>query len=120
MKRKPGELKEAWQRFCKLSQTEKELYIEDRWISTVAGRTLSYGNICMILHQNPKATIVGGRNQWKEVGRTIRDTEKTNGLLIWIPYYKKVSDDEESKLKFKTAFVYDIEQTERKDNEDQV
>ena len=61
-------------------------------------------------------TIVGGFQQWKKVGKIVRNGE--HGFLILVPSEQKdeneidnyIADDED--IKFYSATVFDISQTE--------
>lgn len=50
---------------------------------TIEGRSLSAGNACLIAFQDPNATILGGFQQWRQHGRTVRKGE--HGIMIWAP-----------------------------------
>jgi len=50
---------------------------------TVEGRRLSIHNACLLACQRPDATLVGGFNQWRTHGRSVRKGE--HGLMIWAP-----------------------------------
>src|SRR5204863_5028752 len=50
---------------------------------TVEGHRLSVHNACLLACQAPDVTLVGGFNQWRAHGRTVRKGE--HGLMIWAP-----------------------------------
>jgi antirestriction protein ArdC len=74
------------------------------------------------------ATVVGGFQQWKRMGRMVRKGEK--GLAIWFPRMRAAADDggerrlvagvsdgedddgEKMEMKFMLGTVFDISQTE--------
>jgi antirestriction protein ArdC len=84
-------------------------------VPTVEGRALSVFNSCLILNQNPEASMVGGFNQWITAGRVVRKGE--TGLMIFCPSKGKQSeapeagDLAEDKVRFFMGTVFDITQT---------
>lgn len=54
---------------------------------TIEGRSLSAGNACLIALQDPNATILGGFQQWRQHGRTVRKGE--HGIMIWAPTQRR-------------------------------
>jgi len=52
-------------------------------IVTCEGRALSVHNQCMIAFQSPFATVIGGFQQWRRIGRQVRKGE--HGFVIWAP-----------------------------------
>lgn len=83
-------------------------------VPTCEGRALSPFNSCLILHQNPETSLVGGFQQWRKVGRAVRKGE--HGMMIWFPSDKKKTDEptgnEEDETKFLMGTVFDISQTD--------
>lgn len=89
-------------------------------IVTCEGRVLSHFNTCLILSQTEgKASMVGGFNQWKDKGRSVKKGE--HGLMIWIPSIRKGEQGSESpttgdvdkvEMRFTMGTVFDITQTE--------
>jgi hypothetical protein len=79
-------------------------------LTTVETRQLSPFNQCLVLFQNPGATVVGGFRQWLKHGRAVRKGE--HGMSIWVPVGHK---NEEGELDEKTGFVagtvFDVSQT---------
>jgi len=85
-------------------------------IATIEGHSLSVTNTCMILLQNPGATVVGGFQQWRNRGRCVRKGEK--GLAIWFPIGNGAeaaadhpADDAEG-VRFGLGTVFDVAQTD--------
>ena len=91
------------------------------------GRFYNYslGNAILIGFQKPDATRVAGFRTWQKLGRHVKRNEK--GIAIMAPIVrrrkaKQVDDEEENKQKsedeiamaFKTAYVFDISQTDGK------
>ena len=85
----------------------------------------SLGNAILINFQRPKATRVAGYRTWQKIGRYVRRNEK--GLAIMAPIVRRkraVHVDSEEKdeqergpevaVAFKTAYVFDISQTDGK------
>lgn len=81
----------------------------------------SMSNVFLILLQNPDATHVAGYHTWRSVGRQVREGEK--GIAIIAPMWlseKEAAEankgsgnpSDEPVLRFRTAYVFDISQTE--------
>ena len=84
----------------------------------------SLGNAILIGFQKPDATHVAGFRTWQKLGRRVKRNEKGIAIMAPIVRRKKAvhADDEEDKqerqeetaLAFKTAYVFDISQTDGK------
>jgi len=84
----------------------------------------SLGNAILIGFQKPDATHVAGFRKWQKLGRYVKKNEKGIAIMAPIVRRKKAvhADDEEDKqerqeetaLAFKTAYVFDISQTDGK------
>jgi len=84
----------------------------------------SLGNAILIGFQKPNATHVAGFRMWQRLGRNVKKGE--NGIAIMAPvlWRKKVTPanheegkqnrEDETALAFKTAYVFDISQTDGK------
>lgn len=78
----------------------------------------SFGNTMLIYFTMPTATHVAGYHRWRELGRQVRKGE--HGIAILAPCMRKVAEDEDSDespakrkvMGFRTAFVFDISQTD--------
>lgn len=77
----------------------------------------SFGNIMLIASQKPDATRVAGFRTWKQLGRYVKKGEK--GIVIIAPMLIKKKDenrqphgDDESFLRFKAVYVFDVSQTD--------
>lgn len=115
-------------RFRELAKSVAEMTDEQRQqivnkfgaVVTCEGRVLSHFNTCLLFSQTDgKASMVGGFNQWKDKGRTVKKGE--HGLMIWIPSARKIDsakesapagEEGESKPGFVMGTVFDITQTE--------
>ena len=76
----------------------------------------SVSNQILISMQRPEASHVAGYRKWKTLGRQVKKGEKGIAILAPILYRKSTdSDDEEKLVAFKTAYVFDINQTEGKE-----
>ena len=76
----------------------------------------SFNNSLLIYLQCPTATYVAGYKTWQQLGRQVRKGEK--GIAILAPIVKKLEENgqEEKRLVgFKSASVFDIEQTDGAD-----
>ena len=95
-------------------------------IVTVEGRALSCFNSCLVIMQNPGATIVGGFRQWIANGRAVMKGQ--HGAQIWVPTGAKGGagesgegtpagdtpgdgDGEGGGCRFITATIFDVTQT---------
>jgi antirestriction protein ArdC len=77
----------------------------------------SAGNTLLIWSQMPEATHVAGFHKWKDLGRQVKKGEK--GIVILAPIVRRIAtktvEEEEQLFGFKTAHVFDINQTSGKD-----
>jgi antirestriction protein ArdC len=84
----------------------------------------SLGNAILIGFQKPDATHVAGYRTWQKLGRHVKRNEQGIAIMAPIVWRRKVTpaDDEDDKsngeeeaaLAFKTAYVFDISQTDGK------
>jgi antirestriction protein ArdC len=80
----------------------------------------SFGNIMLIMHQMPEATVVAGFNRWKELGRYVNKGEHGIRIFAPCPYRKTVVDEETGEetektiTYFKVVTVFDVSQTSGK------
>ncbi len=83
----------------------------------------SLSNAILIGFQKPRATRVAGFRTWQKLGRHVKRNEKGIAIMAPIVWRKKVihadeknvqERDEETALAFKTAYVFDISQTDGK------
>jgi antirestriction protein ArdC len=83
----------------------------------------SLGNTILIDFQKPDVSHVAGFRTWQKLGRHVKKNEKGIAITAPIVWRKKVThaDDEgekeceeETTLSFKTAYVFDISQTDGK------
>ena len=96
---------------------EQRRAVADKFgIVTVEGHLLTAHNQCFLVAQSQiNFTIVGGFQQWKKAGRSVRKGE--HGFLILVPSKLKQADNsemmsDEEDVHFFTATVFDISQTE--------
>ena len=77
------------------------------------GQSLSAHNACMVIFQNPSATLVGGFGQWIKEGRAV--IKGQHGYSIWVPIGPKSKDEDGTvhtdKQGFTLGTVFDIAQT---------
>lgn len=73
-------------------------------------RSYSFHNLYLIWSQCPTATFVMGYQQWLGLGRQVRKGEKS--IAIFAPLVRKNEDGEKEVFNFKTASVFDIQQTD--------
>lgn len=101
-------------------QDEERLALSEQIpnVTTIEGRVLSTHNQCLLAHQRPDVTMVGGFRQWIEAGRIVRKGEK--GLSIWIPAKQKYDANRQpgemssadGGTRFFMGTVFDVSQTE--------
>lgn len=90
-------------------------------IRSAEGRELSPFNQCLLVHQNSSVSIVGGFQQWKKLGRSVKKGERS--LAIWVPCGKQAESandaaanpDTDNDRFFILGSVFDITQTETDD-----
>lgn len=87
-----------------------------RYLDTMARfHRYSFGNIMLILAQNPDATQVAGFNTWKKLKRWVKKGE--HAITIIAPMILKrdegrLEGEDKTIVRFKAAFVFDISQTD--------
>jgi antirestriction protein ArdC len=88
-------------------------------VVTVEGHVLSFHNACLLAMQTPAATVVGGFQQWRRAGRTVRKGE--HGAMIWAPTKRHGADDTPAadngselaeRRHFIAVTVFDVAQTD--------
>jgi hypothetical protein len=110
-------LAELRKKLANLNPDERQAMAEGIGVLTVEGRSLSVNNQILLAFQHPKATIVGGGQQWKRAGRIVRKGE--HGSIIWFPTIKGDGDTpEDQEVNFLTGIVFDITQTDPINKED--
>lgn len=77
----------------------------------------SWGNCWLIAMARPDATFVAGFGQWKRLGRMVKQGEKAIRIMAPCPVRREnpKTGDEEDRLFFKSACVFDVSQTEGKE-----
>lgn len=116
------------QRVAEMTEDERaQLVARCGAIVTPEGRALSVHNSCLILHQLPSASMVGGFQQWLKVGRVVRKGER--GLSLWFPRSGSANSEAQAapegeqaendsqageKPRFAMGTVFDVSQTEPK------
>lgn len=74
----------------------------------------SFNNIMLILFACPHATQVAGFKAWQKLDRQVRKGEK--GIPILAPmHFSQEDDPDKSYTRFRTAYVFDVSQTEGAD-----
>jgi hypothetical protein len=126
---------ERRERFRALAKTVAEMTNAERAalvdrcgaVVTIEGHPLSFFNTCLLLSQNPGASVVGGFAQWIKAGWAVRKGER--GLGIWVPVGKSKGDgtpaaaaggqpadadgnDDTGRPRFIMGTVFDIAQTD--------
>lgn len=124
-KQKTAERKEKLKALCaSLRSMPKEqreaLAAKCAAVITCEGRALSLHNQCMVAAQNPFATVIGGFNQWRKLGRSVRRGE--HGLVIWAPAGNGDGDadmqppadgeEKQQRMRFLLVTMFDVAQTE--------
>ncbi len=77
----------------------------------------SWGNCWLIAMSRPDATMVAGFTQWKRMGRNVKPGEKAIRIMAPCPVRREnsMTGDEEERVFFKAACVFDVSQTEGKE-----
>lgn len=108
----------------KLAQGVTELVTSEQWKQALCFAAkfhqYSFGNTMLIFLQFPNATRVAGFHKWLSMHRYVRKGER--GIAILAPVITKFEREEAGVVKtlrkvrgFKTAYVFDITQTEGDD-----
>jgi N-terminal domain of anti-restriction factor ArdC len=74
----------------------------------------SVRNQILISLQRPQATHVAGYGCWRNMGRQVKRGEKGIAILAPIMHRKTTDPDDETVVAFKTAYIFDINQTDGK------
>lgn len=132
-KAKAAERRERFRELAKLvaglAPEQREALAMRAGIVTIEGRSLSPFNQCLLVNQFAGVSVVGGFQQWKRAGRSVK--KGARGLSLWIPTGRadkgadldaggEVSADGEGKSKggaFIMGTVFDVSQTEPDDVE---
>jgi len=116
---------ERRERFTNLVKQIADLTAEQRaqlsskmLVTTCEGRTLSFTNQMLVALQHDGATVVGGFQQWRRMGRAV--SKGQHGISIWIPREPKKHEDKqpgevsskELEIRFFMGTVFDISQTQ--------
>lgn len=108
------EKRDRFKRFVRqiaeMKPEEREAMVADAGLVTCEGHALSMTNTMLTIFQMPSATVVGGFKQWIRNGRCVRKGEQ--GFMIWVPTATKSESTEDQDVRFLTANVFDISQTE--------
>jgi antirestriction protein ArdC len=88
----------------------------ERWLR--AQRTFhrySFSNALLIIRQLPEATRVAGFHGWRQLGRFVRKGEPGIAILAPVVHRPRPEDDgdeEQSPVAYRTAYVFDVSQTD--------
>ena len=74
----------------------------------------SMRNQILISVQQPHATHVAGYGCWRNMGRQVKKGEKGIAILAPIMHRKTTDPDDHTVVAFKTAYIFDISQTDGK------
>jgi hypothetical protein len=96
-------------RLSGITEIEKSRLISKGTVTTIEGHVLSVRNTMLCYFQFANPTVVGGFQQWRKAGRTVRKGE--HGMAIFTPCHTK-SDDGSDETYFITSTVFDITQTD--------
>lgn len=78
----------------------------------------SLSNVFLIMLQNPEATHVAGYHTWRSLGRHVKEGERGIAIIAPMHVSKKEegheppTQDAESVVRFRTAYVFDVSQTD--------
>jgi antirestriction protein ArdC len=116
--------KKAFDELVKAVEAGKSQKLIEYLKATGRFHNYSLGNAILIGFQKPDATRVAGFRTWQKLGRHVKRNEKGIAIMAPIVWRRKVTpaDDndnekereEETALAFKTAYVFDISQTDGK------
>lgn len=95
---------------AEMSESDRMSTLGDANVITCEGHGLSPTNTMLAIMQRPAVTVVGGFQQWIRAGRAVRKGEK--GFFIWVPTAKPSELTDSADVRFLTATVFDIAQTD--------
>jgi len=100
----------------KLDTTQKQELAEKLQAFSIAGKTYSATNTCLLAYQQAPKGVFGGFNQWKQAGRTVKKGEKSFKIFFPAKPKKNKERDGENEnarpLHFFLASVFHESQTE--------
>lgn len=105
------------QKVAALSDEERKTLAARMPITTCEGHTLSFFNQCFLSFQanGTPLTVIGGFQQWKKVGRSIKRGEHAVGC-IYVPLFPAKGDreieGEPDPVRFRLVPVFEVSQTE--------
>lgn len=112
---KKARIQEIRKVLSELTDEQRQEMIERLGIVvTIEGHPLTPYNTCFLYSQTEiPVTVVGGYQQWRKAGRTVKKGEKS--LLIFVPSKtgetKEDANASEEDIFFFTAAVFDVSQT---------
>ena len=96
-----------------MSQENREaLLIKMGAVTTCDGHVCSVTNSILLWYQNPDVTVIGGYRQWLALNRQVKSGEKC--VYIFVPRVKTLEGEDKISVRFSTAPVFDISQTEER------
>jgi antirestriction protein ArdC len=127
MARNPAQTiaRQAFDRLVEAVEAGKSEVLK-RYLKTMAQfHRYSLGNAILISFQKPDATHVAGYYTWQKLGRYVKKEEKGIAIMAPIVWRSKTAEksdetegergcEEEIAVAFKTAYVFDISQTDGK------
>ena len=100
-------LKEGVGRVFSSEEYQKYLTVMSRFPS------YSYSNVLLIYMQKPDASYIAGYKTWqKKFNRRVRAGEKGIRIIAPMKFKRKENDQDQEFLRFRSACVFDISQTE--------
>jgi len=113
-------LREVAKGSAALTEEQRLELAKNVFVNSVGGKSLSVNNKLLLMSQSKTATIVGGFNQWREAGRSVKKGEKA--LYIWCPARATkdakgnvIDPSDPRSLFFVLGAVFDIAQTQEAD-----
>ena len=107
-----AKLRALWEKVSAMSEEERAALADKiGTVTTCEGHPLSVGNTILLAYQADNVTVVGGYQQWRQMGRQVHRGESSLG--IWIPKMGKEQEGKEDKpTYFIFGSVFDITQTD--------
>lgn len=108
--------------YTTMTKEQRNELVRAGLVKRIEGGSLSFRNTALVYLQSMGAdtvpTIVGGYDQWKRAGRQVKRGE--HGLTIWFPVGSRNENDEIEHIeRFYTGTVFDISQTEPRNQQAQ-
>lgn len=123
-KERKARFKTLWKQVADMPETQRVQLANKLGFVNCEGRVFSLGNTMLIALQCPRASVLGGFQQWLKQGRAVQKGQ--HGAMIWVPIGGKSVNEPttaqaevvlpeeshgDSDTRFVVGTVFDISQT---------